>query len=236
MERYDGFEARPRSSSQTDLQRHWETRDGRVVPVPQNLGLGNDAVKLNATVLYADMADSTKLVDSSPPYFAAEVYQSYLTCAAKIVKANGGTITAYDGDRIMAVFIGESKDSKSVKTALQINGAVHDVINPSLIRQYPNSAYRLRHVIGIDTSPLFVARIGVRNDNDAVWVGRAANYAAKLAAINEDNTIFITTEVFSQLGDSAKFGGNDKTLIWKTRAWTTMNKMQIYSSTWKQGL
>lgn len=190
--------------------------------MPSDLGLGNDAIKLDATVLYADIADSTKLVDTSDSHFAAEVYRAYLTCAATIVRANGGVITAYDGDRIMAVFIGDSKDSNSVKTALQINGAVHDVINPSLAGQYPKANYRLRYVIGIDTSPLFVARIGVRNDNDLVWVGRAANHAAKPAAINEDNTIFITAAVFNQLGDSAKYGGNNKTLIWKSRLWRNL--------------
>jgi len=50
-------------------------------------------------------------------------------------------------------------------------------------------------VVGIDTSALFVARIGVRNDNDLVWVGRAANYAAKLTEIPEDNTVFVTASL-----------------------------------------
>ncbi|SRR5258706_2958640 len=43
----------------------WEEREGKVVPDPKDLSLGNDAVKLKATVLYADMADSTDLVDSN---------------------------------------------------------------------------------------------------------------------------------------------------------------------------
>jgi class 3 adenylate cyclase len=140
------------------------------------------------------MADSTKLVDSETPQFAAEIYRCYLVCAARIVKANDGSITAYDGDRIMAVFIGDTKNTNAAKTALQINAAVIDIINPPISNQYPQSTYRLSHVIGIDTMPfvlLFVARIGVRNDNDLVWVGRAANYAAKLSSINEGNTVFI---------------------------------------------
>jgi class 3 adenylate cyclase len=214
----------------------WDSRDGRVVPVPEDLGLGNDAVRLDATVLYADIADSTKLVDTSIPQFAAEVYRAYLTCAAKIVKANGGIITAYDGDRIMGVFIGEMKNSNSAKAAMQINAAVIDIINPALSRQYQSATYRLRQVIGIDTSPLFVARIGVRNDNDLVWVGRAANYAAKLASINEDNTIFITTEVFNKLANFAKFGGINNTLMWMPRKWSQMNGLPIYSSNWKWSL
>jgi class 3 adenylate cyclase len=210
----------------------WDSRVGRVVPTPEDLGLGNDAVTLDATVLYADIADSTKLVDTSNPHFAAEVYRTYLTCAARIVKANDGVITAYDGDRIMGVFIGDSKNSNAVKAAMQINAAVFNIINPALSLQYPNVTYRLRQVIGIDTSPLFVARIGVRNDNDLVWVGRAANYAAKLASINEDNTIFITTDVYNKLPNNRKFGGTDSTLMWRPRKWSQMGDLQIYSSTW----
>lgn len=211
----------------------WESRDGRVVPAPIDLGLGNDAVKLDATVLYADIADSTKLVDTHTPQFAAEVYRSYLTCAAKIVKANGGAITAYDGDRIMAVFIGDYKNSNSAKAAMQINGAVLDIINPALAVQYPKIIYRLKHVIGIDTSPLFVARIGVRNDNDLVWVGRAANHAAKLSCINEGNTIFITADVFDRLAAYAKFRTSDNKLMWTQRKWIPMGNARIHSSNWK---
>jgi class 3 adenylate cyclase len=211
----------------------WESRDGRVVPAPQDLGLGNDAVKLNATALYADIADSTKLVDTTNPEFAAEVYRAYLTCAAKLVKVNGGIITAYDGDRIMAVFIGDLKNSNSAKTAMQINKAVIDIINPALSAQYPNATYRLRHVIGIDTSPLFVARIGVRNDNDLVWVGRAANHAAKLSSINEHNTTFITEAVFNKLADFAKFRSSDNKPMWTARNWTQMGGIRIYSSNWR---
>lgn len=198
----------------------WTERDGRVVPAPTDLGLGNDAVKLDATVLYADMADSTKLVDSKRASFAAEIYKSYLTCAAKIVKHEGGTITAYDGDRIMAVFLGDYKNTTAVRTALRINAAVINIINPALAKQYPNSDYRVRHHVGIDTSSLYVSRIGVRNDNDLVWVGRAANYAAKLCAIKEYNATFITEEVFKMLHESAKYGGDPRQLMWTERQWT----------------
>jgi class 3 adenylate cyclase len=89
----------------------WTNREGQVVPEAKHLRLGNDAVNLAGTVLYADMSDSTKLVDGHKPHFAAEVYKAYLACAAKVIKSENGTITAYDGDRIMAVFIGKSKNT-----------------------------------------------------------------------------------------------------------------------------
>ena len=160
------------------LREQWTTRQGHVVPDPEDLGLGNDAVLLDGTVLYADLNGSTKLVETMKPEFAAEVYKCFLTCAARIIRAEGGEITGYDGDRIMAVYLGGSKNSDAARTALKINYSVEKIINPAIRDQYPHNSYALAHVVGIDTSNLFVARVGVRGDNDLVWVGRAANYAA----------------------------------------------------------
>jgi uridylate cyclase len=212
----------------------WSSSDGRLVPSPEDLALGNDAIKLDAaTVLYADMADSTKLVDNYPAHFAAELYKTYMVCAARIIKDRDGTITAYDGDRIMGVFVGESQHNDAAKAALKINWAVSKIINPTVKKQYGDGAYQMRHVIGIDTSPLFACRIGVRNDNDIVWVGRAANYAAKLSALNEEGySIYITGSVFDGMDNSAKLGGNPLQLMWEDRQWPSMNNMRVYRSGW----
>lgn len=161
----------------------WNARKGIVVPNDRSISLGNNGVELNATVLYADLSKSTNLVDNYAPEFAAEIYKAYLLCAAKIIRNQGGEITAYDGDRIMAVFIGEKKNTSSVKAALKINYAVRSIINPAIAKQYGEGKYSVNHVVGIDTSSLLVAKTGVRGANDLVWVGRAANYAAKLSSL-----------------------------------------------------
>ncbi|MGA9766312.1 MAG: hypothetical protein WA265_12315 [Rhodomicrobium sp.] len=50
----------------------WNKRNGRVVPEPADLQLGNDAVEFaQATVLYADISGSTALVDAEDWTFAA---------------------------------------------------------------------------------------------------------------------------------------------------------------------
>jgi class 3 adenylate cyclase len=99
----------------------WTTRVGKVVPSEDSIQLGNDAVKLDATVLYADLADSTVLVDGYEAPFAAEIYKAFLHCAAEIIRAESGVITAYDGDRIMAVFVGTAKNTSAVRSAMKIN-------------------------------------------------------------------------------------------------------------------
>ncbi len=166
----------------------WTERDGEVVPEPSGLELGNDSVNLEATVLYADMAGSTKLVDEQSPTLAAEVYKAYMVCAARIIKDEDGSITAYDGDRVMGVFIGNSKNTTATRTAMKIHWAVGNIINPALKKQYGNGAYQIGHVIGTDTSRILACRIGVRNDNDLVWVGRAAN----------DHTTFVAITITSR--------------------------------------
>jgi class 3 adenylate cyclase len=210
----------------------WQKREGQVVPEPENVLLGNDAVTLKGTVLYADLAQSTQLVQGYKDFFAAEVYKSYLVTACRIIRSDGGVITAFDGDRVMAVYLGDAKNSNAARSALKINWAVKNVINPAIKQEYPNTSYEVSQVIGIDTSPLFVAKTGIRGSNDLVWVGRAANYAAKLCSIREPtHSSYLTEDVFNQLNETSKLGGNPKRTMWEKVTWTETG-LTIYRSSW----
>lgn len=211
----------------------WTTRDGAVVPAPSDIKLSNDAVRFErATVLYADLDGSTNMVDTKKWYFAAEVYKAYLHAAAKIIRSMGGEITAYDGDRIMALFIGDSQTSDAAKCALKLNFVIAKIINPSLKAQYPNSTFVVKQVIGIDTSSIHAVRIGVRGGNDIVWVGRAANYAAKLTSLS-NGKVWLTDAAFKKLNEATKYSsGADNKLMWDAFYWNTMNKQTIWKSDW----
>lgn len=214
------------------LKTKWKRRSGQVVPTADSVELGNDAVELDATVLYADMADSTGLVIGYKDWFAAEVYKAYLRGACEIIKNNGGEITAFDGDRVMAVYIGGNKNTSAAKTALQMNYLSTKIINPALKSEYPNSAFKLEQAVGIDAGKLLVARTGVRGSNDLVWVGRAANYAAKLCSLrNGSYASFITEEVFSKMAKTSKFGGEQNQLMWNKVMWNERG-IPVYQSSW----
>lgn len=212
----------------TIFRDNWDIRDGRVVPEPKDVGLGNVGVKLDATVLYADIDSSTSMVDAHSRQFAAEVYKAYLLCAVRIIKSEGGVITAYDGDRVMAVFIGGSKNTSAVRCGLQIKYAVKKIINP-LIKEVRKSSFELKQVVGIDTSSLMAAQTGIRGTNDLVWVGRAANWAAKLCSISEQPYhTFITDSVYKAMNDSVKYSSEDQPM-WEHRFWKGKS---IYRSSW----
>ena len=213
----------------------WDIEDTDDVPDAEDVLLGSNHAKRleQATVLYADLSYSTKLVDGFGWGFAAEIYKAFLHCSAKIIRDEGGEITAYDGDRVMAIFVGSLKNTSAVRSALKINYARIHIINPALKKQYPDTNYEVKHVVGIDLSELRAARTGVRGDNDLVWVGRAANHAAKLSSFSPDFSTWITEDVYKYLPNNLRFSGVNP--MWEARFWTQMENKRVYRSSywWK---
>lgn len=208
----------------------WDVQRTERVPAPEDLRLNTNHAKdlEKATVLYADLDGSTSMVDIYKWEFSAEIYKTFLRCASQIIRSEGGAITAYDGDRVMAIFTGGTKNTDAVRCALKINYAVSEIIQPAIDAQYTTN-FKLSHVVGIDTSQLRTSRIGVRGDNDLVWIGRAANYAAKLTNESGKPT-WITKAVYDSMKDDVKFhNGQD---MWQKAYWTSMNNMEVYSSTY----
>jgi class 3 adenylate cyclase len=202
------------------IKARWEVRDGQVVPETDDITLGNSGVKLDATVLYADLADSTELALFNRE-IAAEVYKAYLIGTTRLIKAAGGEIRSFDGDRVMGVFIGNFKNTSAAKAALRINYFFMQILVPAFQNFYQSlqtSSFRFSQSVGIDTGEIRVARAGVRNDNDLIWVGGAPNVAAKLSSIREPGySTYITESVFKKLHDSAKIYNGQP--IWEHRTW-----------------
>jgi class 3 adenylate cyclase len=107
------------------FKKAWSVEETAAVPDPEDLRLNaNHAKDLTlATVLYADLDGSTNMVDTKRWELSAEVYKSYLRCASEIIREEGGVITGYDGDRVMAIFTGDAKNTSAVRCALKINFA-----------------------------------------------------------------------------------------------------------------
>lgn len=223
-----GFQSDLRDEVDTFLTDNWTTREGQKVPETDDVQLGNDAVELDAVVLYSDMDSSTKLVDKYKQSFAASIYKSFLYTAAKVIRKRGGTITSFDGDRIMAVFIGDSKNTSAARSALGINWARYKIINPVIEKHYSGIEYRVSHKTGVASSSLFIARTGIRGSNDLVWVGPSANQAAKFSDLGHHAPSVISSDVYRRLHKTAKYSTDDEAM-WRQ---TTLSGRTVYTSTW----
>lgn len=214
----------------------WSIRGGLVVPSTSKVHLAGGAVRLSATMLYADLADSTELAMLHDRRVAAKVFKCFLACASRLIKARGGEIRSYDGDRVMGVFLGEDRNSAAVRCALNINFAFQEMIRPKLLTKYrtlQTSAYELAHSVGVDTSEVLVVRGGVHRSNDLIWVGRAPNVAAKLSAIRQKPYYtFITPDVYADLDRDCRDGPKGESM-WQRWKWTEVPGVDtIYRSKW----
>jgi adenylate cyclase len=212
----------------------WERREGDVVPEPEDLGLANEAVDLDATFLYADLADSTELAIQSQT-IAAEVFKAYLRGTTRIIRSLGGEIRSFDGDRVMGVFYEGTKNTAAVEAGLKINYFFSHILRPAFNNFYTSRTLNLTQTVGIDSSKVMAIRGGIRNNNDLVWVGRAPNVAAKLSGIREGYSTYITKDVFDVMLDSSKYVGDPKQSMWESRSWAAGKAYgvdTVYRSQW----
>lgn len=215
----------------------WNTRQGQKVPSSTDVALAGGAVELDATFLYADMANSSKMAKELDRRVVAKILKSFLATTARLVRFHDGSIVSFDGDRILGVFIGDSKNSTAAKCGLQINYTVKNIIRTKFESKYDtvkNASFTIRHGIGVDTGTVLAVRVGVRGDNDLIWIGRAPNLAAKLSDLRESpNYTFISTTVYNRLNDTSKYSGKDKKNMWEKCTWSFLgDAMTIYRSSW----
>lgn len=215
----------------------WNIRKGRVVPATTDVALSGGAVELDATFLYADLAASSKMAKELDCRVVAKIMKSFLATTCRLINSLDGTIQSFDGDRVMGVFVGDSKNSNAAKCALQINFVVKEIIKPKFEKKYESvktASFSIRHGVGVDTGTVVTVRAGARGSNDLIWIGRAPNLAAELSNLRESPYhSFITASVCNMLNDSSKFGGEKNENMWESRNWEFLNEnIRVYRSSW----
>ena len=77
---------------------------------------------------------------------------------------------------------------------------------------------------------LLVIRTGIHSANDLVWIGPAANYAAKLSVRPAPRT-HITEEIYQLLSPELRVGPSGQQM-WAPEWAPGMGNRRIYSSSW----
>lgn len=183
----------------------WSITSSNVVPKTEDIVLRNGGRLVDATYVYADLAGSTQLAKKMLKETTAVIIRAYINSASRILRHYGGEIKSFDGDRVMAVFVGEDKNRKAVRAAFAINWAVEKVIRPEIEAKWTDVAgtYNIGHGIGIDTGEALIVRAGVRDSNDLISIGNAPNDAARLSELRSW-TINITEAVYDDLSDELR--------------------------------
>lgn len=198
----------------------FKERDGKKIPTSADVALTDGAVKLDAAFLYADLAGSGMIAKQCPWDTTAKIIRAYLDCATRIIRAHGGEIRSFDGDRVMGVFIGDQKRTNAVKSALKIQWATENLIQNKAAEKFnsvKNNDVKIRQACGIDVGVTRAVRAGIRNNNDLIWIGRPPSFAAKLSDNREyPYCTFISAAVYkNMMEETKKSNGVD---MWEQRS------------------
>lgn len=196
----------------------WNVRDGRVVPTTDDVALKDGAVKINAAFLYADLAQTAKLAEVCPWETTAKIIRAYLECSVRLIKAYGGEIRSFDGDRVMGVFMGDSKNSNATFCGREIFYTVEKIIGPKATENFKSireNGIKIKNCVGIDSGDVRAVRAGIRNNNDLIWIGRAASLSAKLSDVREyPYCVYISDTVYKNSREDAKIVNSSD--IWES--------------------
>jgi class 3 adenylate cyclase len=223
----------------------YEVTEGRAIPDIADISFGKNGREIELAMLFIDIRESTKIVDAVRRITAARMYKSFLWGVSKIARMNNGELRSFNGDGVLMAFIGDTKRTDAAKAAFQMSWFAQKILKPKVDAVFQNNqelseqAFSFDFGIGIDVGKVLIVRGGIRgeNNNDLVWVGNATNYAVKLSGLaSGDHHIYISEEVYKNMAESSKLGGNPKREMWEKVTWTTMDNMSVYRSNWTWSL
>jgi adenylate cyclase len=156
-----------------------------VASADDNLRLG--AVERDCTVLFSDLRGFTSFSETQPAQRVIEVVNYYLNEMTEAILAAGGTLTAYMGDGIMAVFGAplEQPDhaDRALTAAREMIGHRLDRFNSWLAEQGHDHAFAMG--VGINSGPVMAGNVGSEQRVEYTALGDTTNTASRLEGMTK---------------------------------------------------
>jgi class 3 adenylate cyclase len=185
--------------------------EGTAIPDLDDISFGKSGRELSLAMLFVDIRESTKIVDAFRRTTAARMYKSFLHGVAKLARNRNGQLCSFNGDGVLAAFIGDRKNTDAVRTAMNLKWFGKDVLRPKMKKYFENNAEAddldLDFGIGVHSGKVLVVRGGIKgeNNNDLVWVGNATNYAVKYSSLGSSPyNIHVSETTYKQMMDEVK--------------------------------
>jgi class 3 adenylate cyclase/predicted ATPase len=151
-----------------------------------------DAERRQLTVMFCDLADSTRLARQLDPEDLREVLRAYHTTCAAVIQRFAGSIAQYLGDGLLVYFgypqAHEDDAQRAVRTGLGIV-EVMAMLNARLVQ---DKGVRLAVRLGIHTGPVVVGDIGSGERRERLALGDTPNLAARLQSLAEPDTVVLS--------------------------------------------
>jgi len=146
------------------------------------------AERRQLTVMFCDIAESTKLSEQLDPEDLMDVVRRYQASCAEVIERLGGSIAQYLGDGLLVYFgyptAFENAPERAARAGLEMLEAV-DALNAELAREH---GITLKIRLGIHTGLVVIGEVGGGAKREQLAVGDTANIAARLEGLALPNS------------------------------------------------
>ncbi|HMT05534.1 MAG TPA: adenylate/guanylate cyclase domain-containing protein [Solirubrobacterales bacterium] len=153
----------------------------------EDLRLGG--LRRECSVLFCDLRDFTAFAESLDPDRVILVLNRYLTLMSDEIMDQGGTLVAFMGDGIMAVFgapIGqEDHADRALRAARSMVGARLDEFNEWVRAEGLGAGFRIG--IGLNSGPVMSGQVGSTRRIEYTAIGDTTNTASRLESLTSDS-------------------------------------------------
>jgi len=140
-----------------------------------------------ATVLFSDLRGFTSYAETLPPATVISVLNRYLTLMSDVILDNGGTLVAYMGDGIMAVFGApiEQDDhaDRALRAARHMTGPALQEFNQWMRDQGVGEGFRMG--VGLMSGEVMTGNVGSERRLEYTAIGDTTNTAARLEGMTK---------------------------------------------------
>lgn len=150
----------------------------------------NDHIPVNGertegTLLFSDLRDFTRYVDTTEPEEVIQSMREYFTAMERAIRKYHGIVLQYVGDEIEAVFgvpINlEDHPDLAVQAALEMRKKLEE-LNQERVR---NGKEPFKHGIGVHTGKLLAGNTGSLERLSYALIGGTVNLASRIAGLNK---------------------------------------------------
>ncbi|HYI17082.1 MAG TPA: adenylate/guanylate cyclase domain-containing protein [Solirubrobacteraceae bacterium] len=187
--------------------------------------------RMDATVMFSDLRGFTSFAEARPPEQVIEILNRYLTAMSDAILDHGGTLVAYMGDGIMAVFgapvaAGDHPDRALAAARAMLERL--DDFNAWMREGELGDGFKMG--IGLHSGPVMSGNVGSARRLEYAAIGDTTNTAARLEAMTKgtpyqlyvgDSTrerLTAPTEDLERVGELDVRGREHAISVWGLRA------------------
>ena len=193
-------------------------------------GVRLGGVRGEATVMFSDLRGFTSFSETLEPERVIESLNRYLTEMSEAILDHGGTLVAYMGDGIMAVFGAPLKQEDHADRALEAARemlARMEGFNDWLREQELHDGFKMG--IGLNSGPVMSGNVGSERRLEYTALGDTTNTAARLEGMTKGtpHQLYISDTTkqkltrapddIVQVGEAEVRGRKAKVLLWSLR-------------------